>query len=163
MEKNRSQNYNFAFEAIPLLFHSQTNGFMEYVEKKGVDFLKFWWNHVGDRMDEPKRVSPLGLTYYETQFDKKTRIFYITLPTPRENGDAYFLACVGRPEKRFGIVRLPNTAVYVLSRKDEQAEGHRTAFGELTPRARYRELGVGLKPTKQDFQRVVENRLRRKK
>lgn len=163
MDKTKSLHHNFVFEALPILFHSQTDGFMKYIDKDGINFLRFWWNHVGDRMDESKRVPPGSMTFEIRQFDKKTRIVYIKFPPPNDNGDAYFMACVARPERRFAWVRIPNTTVYVLKRNDERGEGHRTAFGELSPRAIYRELGVGLNPTKQDFQRIVENRLQRKK
>jgi len=60
MDKKKSLQYNFAFEAIPIIFHSQTTEFMRLLEKDGVEFLKFWWNHVGDQVEESKRVMPAG-------------------------------------------------------------------------------------------------------
>jgi hypothetical protein len=163
MDKDKDLAYNYAFEAIPILFHSQTSGFIKYLEKDGVDFLKFWWNHVGDQTEESKRVSPSGLTYEVEQYNPKTQIVYITLPSPKEDGDPIFLACIARPERRFAWVRIPNTEVYVLSRYDGCKETYKTAFGFLSPRAIYRELGVGLNPTKADFKRIVKMKIEKKK
>jgi len=90
MEKNKSLQYNYGMEAIPVLFHSQTNQFVKYIEKDGIKFLQFWWNHVGDRLPEDKRVTPAGLTFEVEQLDSKTKLIIITLPTPKENEDPYF-------------------------------------------------------------------------
>ncbi len=163
MDKRKSHLWNYAMEAIPILFHSQTDGFMKYIDKDGLDFLKFWWNHVGDRLDESKRISPNGLSFEVERIDKNTRLVIITLPSPTEDGDAYFLGLVARPERRFFFIRLPNTNVYVLRRADGCGQPHLTSFGELTPRALYRERGIGLNPTKQDFKRIVKKRLEPKK
>ena len=73
MDKTKSHQWNFAFDAIPILFHSQTDSFMKYLEKDGIKFLQFWWDHVGDKMDEEKRVSSGGLTFETERIDKKTQ------------------------------------------------------------------------------------------
>ncbi len=163
MEKDKSLAYNFTYEAMPLLFHGQTAGFMKYLEKDGVDFLKFWWNHTGDSLVEEKRVSPAGMSYEIEVYDNNTKIVYITLPSPKEDGDPIFYGCVARPERRFAWVRIPNTAFYVLTRYDGCASQHKTAFGELSPRALYHEIGVGLNPTKADFKKMVRSKLEKKK
>jgi hypothetical protein len=163
MDKKRSLQYNFGFEAIPFLFHGQTSGFMKYLEKDGVDLLKFWWNHIGDQLEESKRVSPTGISLEIDPFDKKTSIVTVTLPTAKEDGDPMFLALVARPERRFAWVKFPNTEIFVLSRYDGCKAQYLTAFGELSPRAIYREIGVGLKPSKLDFKRVVKTKLQKKK
>jgi hypothetical protein len=160
MDKKKSLQYNFGFEAIPILFHSQTSDFMSYIEKDRVDFLKFWWNHVGDQMEEAKRITPDGIAF-ECEQHKDINITFITFPTPREDGDPIFLACIARPEKRFGWVRLPNTDVYVLSRYDECPVQNKTAFGEISPRGLYRDHGIGLNPTMEDFKRIVMKKIER--
>lgn len=159
MQKEKSQNWNFAFEAMPLLFHSQTNGFMKYIDKEGLQFLQFWWNHVGDKLSEEKRVNPHGMSFEVEEIEKNTRLVIITLPSPKEDGDAYFLACVARPEKRFAMVRLPNSRMFVLFRDDHVDQPHHTNFGELTPQANFRPRGVGLNPTKLDFKRIVKQKI----
>jgi hypothetical protein len=163
MEKTKSLQYNFGFEAMPILFHSTTSGFMKYLDQDGIKFLKFWWNHVGDQLDESKRALPAGMAVEVEQYDKNTRIVLITLPTPKEDGDPYFLACIARPERRFAWVRFPNTALYVLSRYDGSKSQYKTAFGELSPRAIYHEIGIGLNPTKLDFKRIVKNKLEKRR
>jgi len=162
MERNKSLAYNFGFEAMPLLFHSQTSAFIKYLENDGKKFLDFWWNHVGDQLEESKRVPPGGLTFSMDQYDDKTKIVIITLPSAREDGDPIFLGAVARPERRFSFVRIPNTELYILSRYDGCAAQHKTAFGELSPRAIYREIGVGLNPNKIDFKRYIKERLDKK-
>jgi hypothetical protein len=163
MDKNKTLSWNFTFEAIPTLFHSTTDSFMRYLDKDGKDFLTFYWNLVGDRMDEDKRVSPAGLGYSVNQVDNNTRLVIITLPSPKEDRDAFFLALIARPERRFFWVRLPNTESYVLLRDDHSDLENKTAFGFLSPRAIYREMGRGLKPNKTDFKRIVLNKIQKKK
>lgn len=155
MNINKSHQYNYGFEVIPILFHSQTSDFKSYLEKDGVEFLKFWWNHVGNQMGEAKFTSSDGISYEYEQHDKKIDLFLITLPTSREDGDPIFLACVSRPERRFSWVRLPSTDFYVLSRYDGSNAKNKTAFGEVSPRGLYRDIGIGLNPTISDFKRIV--------
>jgi hypothetical protein len=155
MDKNKSLQYNYGFEAIPVLFHSQTTDFKSYIKKNGLEFLEFWWNHVCDQMDETKRASSEGISFEYEQHYKNIDLFYITLPAPQEDGDPIFLACIARPERRFSWVRLPSTDVYVLSRYDGCNAQHKTAFGEVSPRGLYRDIGIGLNPTMADFKRIV--------
>jgi hypothetical protein len=163
MEKNKSLQYNFGMEAMPVLFHSQTNQFMKYLEKDGLKFLQFWWNHVGDRLPENRRVTSAGLAFEVEKLDTKTSLVIITLPTPKENEDPYFLGFVARPERRFLWIRLPTTEAYALFRDDGCKEEHKTNFGYLTPSGNYRPKGVGLNPTKQDFKRTIKSRISNKK
>ncbi|MDO9121949.1 MAG: hypothetical protein Q7U31_09190 [Anaerolineaceae bacterium] len=163
MEKKRSLAYNYAFEALPILFHGQTDGFIKYIEKDGVEFLKFWWNHVGDQLEKNKRLSPAGLSFDIESFDSKTKIVFITFPTAQEDGDPILVACVARPERRFAWVRLQNTEYFILSRYDGSKADNKTAFGVITPRGIYHENGIGLAPLKQDFKRIVKARLEKKK
>ena len=150
-------------EALPILFHSQTNQFMKYLEKDGVKFLQFWWNHVGDRMPEEKRVSPAGLAFEVEQLDAKRKLVTITLPTPKEDRDPYFLGFVAKPERRVLWVRLPTTLGFALVRDDGVKETHKTNFGFVTPHGLFRPRGVGLNPTKQDFKRLVKSKITDKK
>ena len=163
MEKNKSQQWNFVFDAMPALFHSQTDNFVKYLDKDGVKFLKFWWDHIGDRLPEEKRVSPAGLTFEKEELDPKNLLIIITMPSPKENGDVYFIGLIPKPERRFAMVKFYNSTMFVLCRKDEVDQPSRTSFGIVTPRGNYHEYGIGLKPTKQDFKRIIKNRLEKKK
>jgi hypothetical protein len=163
MNKNKSLQFNFGMEAIPVLFHSQTNQFMKYLEKDGVKFLNFWWNHVGDQLPEEKRLSSGGLTFEVEPIDKKTKLVIITLPTPKEDRDPYFLGLIARPERRVLWVHLPTTEAFALIRDDGVNEPHKTGFGYLTPNGIFRPRGVGLVATKADFKRYVKSKLAQKK
>ena len=163
MDIKKSHQWNFVFEALPALFHSQTDAFMKYLDKDGVKLLKFYWDHTGDKMPEEKRVSSPGLAVEKDQIDEKTQLITITLPSPKEDGDAYFVGLIPKPERRFAIVRFYNSTMFVLTRKDDVDQPNRTCFGEVTPRGAFHTRGVGLKPTKQDFKRIIKSRLERKK
>jgi hypothetical protein len=163
MDKKLSQQNNFGLDAMPILFHSTPTKFVELLEKDGLKFLTFWWNHVGDRLPEGKRVSPAGMSYEIEVLDKKTKLVIISLPTPKENQDPYFLGFVAKPERRLLWVKLPTSLGFTLIRDDEVKEQNRTSFGYLTPNGHFRPIGVGLKPTKLDFKRQVKSRLTGKK
>jgi hypothetical protein len=150
-------------EALPVLFHSQTTQFMKYLEKDGVKFLQFWWNHVGDRLPEERRVTSAGLAYEVEKIDAKTNLVIITLPHPKEDQDPYFLAFVARPERRFLWIRLPTTIAFAIIRDDGVKELHKTNFGYLTPSGNFRPRGIGLIPTKLDFKRIVKSKIPNKK
>ncbi len=57
MDKTKSQAINFAFEVVPLMFHSQTTDFITYLKKDGLQFLEFWWKYIGDKLDEGQGCS----------------------------------------------------------------------------------------------------------
>ncbi len=163
MDKTKSQQWNFAFDALPILFHSQTDTFMKYLEKDGIKFLQFWWDHVGDKLEESKRTGSGGLAFETERIDSKTRLVIITLPSPRADGEAYFLGLVARPERRFSLVRFYTSDCYVLYRDDGVNQQHRTSLAFLTPQAHLRPRGIGLNPTKLDFKRIIKTRLEKKK
>lgn len=163
MEKNKSLPYNFAMEAIPVLFHSQTNNFMKYIEKDGMKFLQFWWNHVGDRLPEEKRITFAGVTFSIEQIDKKTKLVIITMPTPRENEEAYFIGLIAKPERRILWVRIPTATAFGLVRDDNCKEQYKTNFGYLTPSGNFRPRVMGLNPTKKDFKKLILKYISQKK
>ena len=163
MDMRKTVQYNFGMEAIPILFHSQTSQFMKYLDKDGIKFLQFWWNHVGDSMPEQKRVTPAGMTFEIESIDKKTKLIIINLPSPKEDRDPYFLGLIARPEKRLLWVRWPTTEAYALIRDDGCSQPYKTSFGYLTPHGMFRPRGVGLNPTKLDFKRIVKSKIANKK
>jgi hypothetical protein len=163
MDKRRSLQYNFGLEAIPVLFHSQTTHFLKFLEKDGLKFLNFWWNHVGDRLPEEKRVSSNGMSFEIEDLDEKTRLIIISLPTPKEDKDPYFVGLVARPERRLLWVRLPTTQAFALIRDDLSGQTNKTSLGYLTPNGLFRPRGIGLAPTKLDFKRIVKSNLKKKK
>jgi hypothetical protein len=161
MDKDKSQAHNFAFEAIPILFHSQTNNFMEQLEKDGIKFLRFWWDHIGDKMEVPQRTPWRGLEFTIEKVDETTRLVWITLPTPVNNEEAYFIALMAKPEKRFAWVRWPNSKAFALQRCDSVKDPPRTLFGFLTQRALFRPLIEGIAPDEPTFKRLVNKKIQR--
>lgn len=135
MDKTRSQQYNFAYEALPTLFHSQTNEFFKYIEKDGVKFLKFWWNHVGEQYDESTKQSADGLRVKVMDLGKKNTLVLVTLPTPKVAHDPQLICMVGSPERRFFLVRLPTTRYFTLELGEHNSTTD-TKMYEVTPRLR---------------------------
>lgn len=156
MDKNKSQHYNFCHEALPTLFHSQTKGFLEYLERDGLKFLKFWWDHVGERLDDSKCSSFAGAQYEIREIpEKKSRVVLVRLPTPTSNYEFYMMALVQTPEKRLPMVRLPNTRVFALEKVPTEMSESGTMFVEVTPRCRMLRIKEGPKPSMQTFYNTV--------
>ena len=137
MDKKRSQHFNFAFESLPVIFHSQTDDFFKYIERDGTQFLEFWWDHMGMRLDDDKLVDFEGTSYEVREWeDRKSTVIFVALPKPNNLFEAYYMALVKTPKKRWPV-RIPNTRVYVLEYVPEQISKSGTAIGEITPRGRF--------------------------
>jgi hypothetical protein len=143
MDKNRSQHFNFAFESLPVVFHSQTKDFFKYLDRDGNKFLEFWWDHIGLRLDEDKEVDFEG-THYEIRElpEKKSKMVLVTLPEPKNLFEVYMMALVELPKKRWPVY-IPNTRIFVLESVPTKLSETKTIIGEVTPRARYIRKGNG--------------------
>lgn len=156
MDKNKSQHYNFCHEALPVLFHSQTKGFFEYLDRDGLKFLKFWWDHVGERLDESKCSSFAGAQFEIRELvEKKARIVLVRLPTPTIDYEFHMMALIRTPERRLPMVRLPNTRVFALERVPTEMGENGTLLVEITPRGRMLRVGAAPKPSLQAFYNTV--------
>ncbi len=158
MDKKRSQQFNYAFEALPVIFHSQTTDFFTYLDRDGKQFLEFWWDHVGMRLDDDKLIN-FDPTCYEVREleEKKSTMVLVTLPKPQEDFEVYLMALVRTPKKRLPV-NFPNTRVFVLEKVPESMSETETIFGEITPRGRYLRLGDGTAPDLETFtQRVIKS------
>jgi hypothetical protein len=157
MDKKRSQHFNFAFESLPVVFHSQTKDFFKYLDRDGNKFLEFWWDHIGLRLDEDKEVDFEGTSYELREIpEKKSKIILVTLPKPENLFEVYMMALVEQPKKRLPV-RLPNTRVFALEWVPEKMSPTETIFGEITPQARYIRKGEGPSVDLEAFyQRVCE-------
>jgi hypothetical protein len=163
MDKKKSQHYNFCYEVIPSLFHVQTSEFMKYIERDGLKFLEFWWNHVGGQLPFDKLVPFTSMNYELFELKPNTKIVFLTMPPPQEAGEMFFLALIANPEKRFAWVRLPTTRILVLVKrpKDQYPEG--AEMGDLTPRGIFVSLGKGSAPSMGTFKKTVLDLLEPKK
>lgn len=137
MDQKKSQAINYAFEVIPIMFHSQTADFITYLKRDGLKFLEFWWNYIGDQLPEEKRCPFEGMDYKMVDINEKDTMAIITMPEPHDDGEAYYILLLAKPEKRFAWVRLPSTRVLVLIKKEEPDNPNGTELGEVTPRGLY--------------------------
>ena len=152
MDKTRSQHYNFTHEAMPIMFHSQTKEFITYLEKDGEKFLKFWWDHVGERLDNSKLVPFSGTTFEIRDVpERKSKIYILKLPRPKEYQEFYMMAFVKLPDKRFQVMKLPTTRVFALERIQKNPSQTGTRLVEITPRGRLIEIGDGPEPNVNAF------------
>lgn len=158
MRKDKSQHYNFGHEALPILFHKQTQSFFEILEKDGVKFLKFWWDHVGERLDDSMLVPFQGVKYEILEIpERKSRVILIRLPKPTDFDEFHWVALIKKPTIRlpFVYVKMPSTRMLVLSHVPLSKSDTGTLIYELTPRARYILVGPGTPPTKDAFYKAV--------
>lgn len=155
VDRRKSQRYNFAFEAIPTMFHSQSRDFIHYLDRDGLKFLRFWWDYVGDRLPKEMCSPFIGLDYKIIKIDEQTTLVILTLPDPLEEGEAYFIALIGRPERRFAWVKLPTSRVIALLRRSGEDFVKGTEIGDITVRGRFVSLGPGPSPNEESFTKVA--------
>ncbi len=136
MDKKKSQHYNFSHEAMPVLFHSNPDNFFKYIEKDGVKFLKFYWQHLETNLRVEILSSSAGLSYTTKMINNKIKVVFITLPEPKAIGEAYNLLMVRFPQK-LSLFKVGFTRVLSLEYEGEADDGTKlTGVYELTPRAR---------------------------
>ncbi len=156
MNFKKNQHYNFTHEALPTLFHHQTKGFMQFLERDGVQFLKFWWDHVGKRLDNSSLVPFKDVSYKIIDIaERNSKAYLIKLPPVQENGDVYMMACIKVPEKRMPFVNWPSTRIVALEKIDPSVYASGTRMVEVTPRARFVPIGPGPEPEEQVFYQAV--------
>lgn len=158
MIKTKSQHYNFGHEALPILFHSQTKDFLELIQKDGIKFLRFWWDHVGERLDDSLLVPFEGMKFEFREIpEKKSKVVLIRMPHPTDFDEFHWMALVKKPDVRlpFVYVKMPTTRVFALSHVPLSKSETGTLIYEITPRARYILVGPGTTPTKEAFYKAV--------
>lgn len=157
-KKKKSHQYIFGYEALPGAFRNDKDAFMDYLEDDGLDFLTFWWDHVGEKYAEGERMSAAGMAYEIRKVGKDGRIALITLPVPKRHGEAYFVALV-HPRRRQSIFPWKNYGlVYSLSHIEKDQIGRNdTIFGEWTPRGHFVPGEEGIPPELEKFyQKVIK-------
>ena len=157
MDNKRSQHFNYTFESLPTIFHSQTKGFFDYLEKDGMKFLEFWWDHMGVRLGKEESDPFEDVAFEVKEFpEKKSRLVLLTLPKPKNFFECYFMAFLEEPLKRWPV-RLPNTRVFVLEYTPSNISDTGTSFGEITRSARYVRYDDGPPPQMDEFyQKVIK-------
>jgi hypothetical protein len=155
MDKKKSQSYNFSIEALPVVFHSQTNDFMKYLERDGVDFLKFWWDRVGTELPPENHSSFEGTRYKIIPIDEKKNVVILTLPPPVDFCEMYYIGLIAQPEKRFAWVKLPTQRAIGLFNRPKPEFPRGTEIGDLTPRGIFVSLGAGPEPDEDAFTSII--------
>jgi hypothetical protein len=155
MDKKKSQAHNFAFEALPTLFHAQTDDFMKYLERDGINFIKFWWDNVGSQLP-PEMQSTFDCVEFKIiPINEKKKLSIITLPPPIDDCEMYYLGFISQPEKRFAWVRLPLQRAIGLARRSRLDFPRGTEIGDLTPRGLFVSLGAGPEPDLDAFTSIM--------
>jgi hypothetical protein len=151
-----SQHRQFSYRAIPTIFHSQTQDFVDYLEKDGMKFLKFWWDHTGNEVDVDCLSPMKGMTYEIREYGDGRRIVLLTLPPPQNQPEAFFLAMVTRPRKKHFLIWKNYSHVYALRLVGDLGAEPRTELGEITPRrVNYYPIGPGPNPDLDAFYEAV--------
>lgn len=136
MQKTKSQHFNFTHEAIPVLFHNNSDGFFKHLANDGVKFLEFYWKHLATNLGVEILSSSKGLDYKIVDLEKNIRAVTITLPSTNTVGEAIYLALVKYP-KRPSLLKVGFTRVFSLEHEGITGAGQvLTGIYELTPRAR---------------------------
>ncbi len=158
MDKRKTQHYNYTREALPTLFHSQTSGFMTYLERDGLKFLEFWWDHVGKRLDDSllSRFKDVVYEIHEVP-EKKSKVYLVKLPPVQNYGEIHMMAFIKMPDKRMPMVRWPSTRVVALEHVEYKYSDTGTILAEITPRGRFVPVGKGPKPVLPAFYQAVLN------
>jgi hypothetical protein len=158
MAKKDSQHYQFAYKAIPILFHNQSKDFLKHLEKDGVTFLKFYWDYVATETDDEGKSPSDGMAYEIRNIEGGKKMVLITLPHPRKPPEAYFLALITPPPQR-SLLPWKNYARVIGL--ESHSDG--THLCDLTPRAIRVDQGVGPRPVLGDFYMAVIKVMNKKK
>jgi len=162
MSEGKNQHIEFAYYALPEVFRGQTEQFFEYLDRDGVAFLEFWWNQVGNRIGEEYPQDSDGIAYEVKEQEDGTKIVLITLPAPKNDQEAYYIALVHPRQKKTFLKwqNLPRVFSFSLSLKPGNA--FKTLFGEWTPRGRYVHISSNTtKPSLEIFYTAVKEQLKK--
>ena len=160
MPKNDNHQNQFAYQAMPILFHNSSRQFMLILNKDGIKFLEFYWEQSGNDVKEENRIPPDGLSYEVRDYDEDRKIVLITLPEPKKASEAYFLAML-TPRSRRSILPWNNYGKVFGLQRGKIENGHvLTRLVELTPRGILRDVGPGSEPGLINFYAMVCDRLK---
>lgn len=159
----KSQQDAFAYQAIPGVFHSDSQSFLNYLAKDGNKFLKFWWDYVAKDLSKDSMVSSEGISYFVRDLDKNTTLVLISLPRHPEVSEVYFLALY-QPRSRWGFfIRRALSRVVILEYQvGKEGAASRTNLVEVTPGGRRVVIGPGPEPRLEKFFEAVCKHLYKK-
>jgi len=151
----RTQQRVFVEEALTTLFHRTPEHFLGFLNRDGNIFLRFYWDRVGQNLKLPKTI-PYGLDFEFRKPERRATIALITLPEPKVDREAFFVALIYRPYRVTPFLLLSDTTkIIVLERHDELEDGPGTLLVEWTRRMEREVLGKGPLPVLEHFYRAV--------
>ena len=155
MAKKASHYYQFAYQAMPILFHSSSNEFIHLLDRDGIKFLEFWWNRTGESGEVAESQPCNGLAYEIRDYEGGKKMVLLTLPEPQKAPEAFFLALLTPPLKRHFLPWKNFSRVFALQRGKVVDGKVLTHFAELTPRGYQRVLREATGPVLEDFYELV--------
>ena len=154
MKQTKSHFQTFVFEALPILFHNQTQDFIDFLNRDGMNFLQFWWNKIGEKFDETERTDSKGLAYDIKELESGAAIVLLTLPA-QAKPEVYFMALF-QPKQKKTFLKWENFArVFCLVHDMNQDRDTGTMLIEVTPRGKRVPVGPGPLPSLNAFYTAV--------
>jgi hypothetical protein len=160
MAKKSTHYYQFAYQAMPILFHSSSTEFVKLLERDGLKFLEFWWNRTGESGEVEENLSSDGLAYEIRDYPGGKKMVLLTLPEPKKAPEAFFLALLTPPPKKHLLPWKNFSRVFALQRRKVVDGKVLTNFAELTPRGYQRVLREGTEPVLEQFYESVCDELK---
>jgi hypothetical protein len=152
----RDQQTDFVSQALTDLFHTSPEEFLFLLNRDGTKFLRFYWDQVGKRLPSSQLVTAFGLNYDIRKPRKDTAVALITLPKPKREPEAYFVALVHRPSRVTPIFRISDTTMVVALEYKMDAMGNDgTQLVEWTRRFERELLNVSPEPTLDAFYEAI--------
>ena len=159
----KNQHMVFAYEAIPDLFHNDPQGFLTYLRRDRLNFLRFYWDFVGKNVGEKNQVSMEGLDFIVHELDTGVTLTIITMPKPTKSKEAYFLALILPKPKGGLLLRRDVTRVFTLEYRIDDEGNPKTVLGEITHRRMHAYMGNGPDPNYDNFKKIMLEIIKTKK
>lgn len=154
MKQTKNHLQTFVYEAMPILFHNQTQDFIDFLNRDGMDFLLFWWDKIGEKYDESERMDYKGLAYDIKELENSTTIVLMTLPA-QVKPEVYFMALF-QPKQKKTFFKWENfPRVFCLVHDINQDRDTATTLIEVTPRGKRVPVGPGPLPSLNAFYTAV--------
>jgi len=154
MKQTKSHLQTFVFEAMSILFHNQTQDFIDFLNRDGMNFLQFWWDKIGEKFDESERMESKGLAYDIKELENGATIVLLTLPS-QAKPEVYFMALF-QPKQKKTFLKWENFArVFCLVHDINQDRDTGPMLIEVTPRGKRVPIGPGPVPSLNAFYTAV--------
>ena len=154
MKQTKSYLQTFVYEALPALFHNQTQDFIDFLNRDGMNFLQFWWDKIGEKFDESERMDSKGLAYDIKELENGAAIVLLTLPS-QAKPEIYFMALF-QPKQKKTFFKWENfPRVFCLMHDINQNRDTATTLIEVTSRGKRVPVCPGPLPSLNAFYTAV--------